>query len=121
MLRLCYKAWRESRSRFLGGATIIGFFCLNFVQRTRLDFPPPREPWLNYTTYVWRGIYDGPLVPMFVLLVLVLGLGGLRRELALGTAPFTLAIPISRARLVAARAVVGVLQVAMLSAIPVLI
>jgi ABC-type transport system involved in multi-copper enzyme maturation permease subunit len=58
---------------------------------------------------------------MFVFASLVLGLGGLQRERQSGTAALTLALPVSRRRLVTVRAGVGVLQVAVLALLPALI
>jgi ABC-2 type transport system permease protein len=55
---------------------------------------------------------------MFVLIVLFLGMGGLLRERAHGTAAFSLALPISRWRFVVARGLVGILEVSALSFVP---
>ena len=55
---------------------------------------------------------------MLVVVTLVLGLGGLLRERASGTAAFTLALPISRWSLLISRAGVGVFQTVALATIP---
>jgi hypothetical protein len=55
---------------------------------------------------------------VFIILVMVLGLGGLQRERPVGTAAFTLSLPITRIRLVVVRASLGLLQVFILSFIP---
>jgi len=62
--------------------------------------------------------YGGAARFLFLTFAMVLGLGGLRRERELGTATFTLALPISRVRLTLARAVAGVVQVAATAAAP---
>jgi len=115
---LWWKAWRESRGRFLSAAIVLAAFCFTTVSRARLDFPPRFEPTLPYTTFIWRGIYNGPSVIVFVIVAVALGLGGLMRERAVGTAPFTLALPVSRGALFLSRAGVGALQVIALATIP---
>src|SRR5262249_7205567 len=54
-------------------------------------------------------------------LAMILGLGGLQRERPVGTAAFTLTLPVSRLHLIAVRAAMGLLQVAVLSLIPALL
>jgi len=115
---LWWKAWRESRGRFLSAAIVLAAFCFTTVSRARLDFPPRFEPTLPYTTFIWRGLYNGPSVIVFVIVAVALGLGGLMRERAVGTAPFTLALPVSRGALFLSRAGVGALQVIALATIP---
>jgi len=115
---LWWKAWRESRGRFLSAAIVLAVFCASSVSRARLDFPPRLEPHLPYTTFIWRGIYNGPNVIVFVIVSVALGLGGLMRERAVGTAPFTLSLPVSRLALFGSRAGVGMLQVIALATIP---
>jgi ABC-2 type transport system permease protein len=115
---LWWKAWRESRGRFLSAAFVLVLFCWSSVSSARLDFPPRFQPHLPYTTFIWRGIYHGPNVIVFVIVSVALGLGGLMRERAVGTAPFTLALPVSRGALVRSRAGVGALQVMALATIP---
>ena len=58
-MMLCYKAWRESRVRFLLSASVLSMFCVSFAQRARYDFPPINEPALAYSVFVWRGVYNG--------------------------------------------------------------
>jgi ABC-2 type transport system permease protein len=115
---LWWKAWRESRGRFLSAAIVLAAFCFSTVGRARLDFPPRFDLTLPYTTFIWRGIYNGPGVLVFVIVAVALGLGGLMRERAVGTAPFTLALPVSRSALFGSRAGVGALQVIVLATIP---
>jgi len=118
---LCYKAWRESQTRFVLSALTIAGLCVLFVlfqneARTGFDGGPP-----TYVGYIWRIVYKGYVRELYVLLVLLLGVGGLVRERAYGTAGFTLALPVSRWRLVAARAVIGLSQAAILSLLPALV
>jgi ABC-type transport system involved in multi-copper enzyme maturation permease subunit len=55
---------------------------------------------------------------LFIILVMILGLGGLRREGPIGTAAYTLSLPVTRTRLLGARAAAGLLQVIILSFLP---
>jgi len=58
------------------------------------------------------------LVGIWILSVILLGMGGLVRERAVGTSSFTLALPVSRARIVGVRITVGVLQAISLAVLP---
>jgi hypothetical protein len=71
-----------------------------------------------YSGYIWRVIYKGYIRELFVLLTLLLGVGGLLRERAHLTAGFTLSLPISRRRLVIVRGVMGIFEVAIISLLP---
>jgi ABC-type transport system involved in multi-copper enzyme maturation permease subunit len=116
---LARKTWRESRARFLTGAAALMFFCVLISQADLNLLPPYERP--TFTQYVWRRVYDGNVRLVFVLIAVMLGLGGLRREHAAGTAAFTLALPVSRLRLDAVRVATGWLQVGALACIPLLI
>jgi ABC-2 type transport system permease protein len=117
---LWYKAWMESQARFHLGAFTIAGLCVGFVVFHRdgsgiFDKPP------TYVEYIWGIVYKGYLRELFVLLTLLLGVGGLLRERDFGTAGFTLALPVSRLHLVSVRAAVGLVQVAALSLLPALV
>src|SRR5215470_16404112 len=118
---LYYKAWLESRARFLAAAAVLSLYCLTFVQRARLDFPPVLEPTLTYTAHVWRGIYNGLVAVVFVIMSGLLGLGGLERERESGSCAFTLALPVSRLQLLWPRVVVAMFEMAALTAIPLIV
>jgi ABC-2 type transport system permease protein len=113
---LWYKAWRESRTRFLIAAFVLIGMCLAFVlfQNTfRAEIGVK-----TYVGYIHKLVYGGSARGLFLIFALVLGLGGLNKERALNTESFTLALPVSRLRLVTVRAVVGLLETAILSALP---
>ena len=55
------------------------------------------------------------------MLALLLGVGGLKRERDYGTSGFMLALPVSRFRLVSARAFIGIAEVALLAFLPALL
>jgi ABC-2 type transport system permease protein len=117
---LWYKAWRESQPRFFLGALTIAGLCVGFVLFHSdgagiLDRPP------TYLEYIWGTVYKGYVRELFVLLTLLLGVGGLLRERDFGTAGFTLALPVSRLHIVSVRAAVGLVQVAVLSLLPALV
>jgi ABC-type transport system involved in multi-copper enzyme maturation permease subunit len=117
---LFYKAWRESRARFLMCAGIALVFCVSFLVRARTQFPVPENPRILYTGFVWANIFGGTVfnVIAFSYMSLLLGLGGLRRERAAGTAVFTLGLPVTRRRIVGARAAVGLMEMVLIAAIP---
>jgi len=117
---LWYKAWRESRVRFLLSLTVLSFLCFGLMYRARTGFPPAEQPDLTYTAWVWGSIYGNLNPTVFVMLAMMLGLGGLQRERPVGTAAFTLSLPVTRIRLVTVRAAVGLLQVVVLSLLPAL-
>jgi ABC-type transport system involved in multi-copper enzyme maturation permease subunit len=121
---LWYKAWRESRMRFLLSAAIIAAMCLIYTFfHARLypgvthDHPDVR----NYIQYIHRTIFGGVTRGLLQLSCLLLGLGGLQRDRKQNTLGFTLALPVSRVNLVASRAALGLIQVLALSAVPSLV
>jgi ABC-2 type transport system permease protein len=122
MLRyLWYKAWRESRARFLASAATMALMCATFVLFHRdIGSGMSDEP-LSYSAYLWHITYKGYLRDLFLLITIFLGLGGLARERDLGCVGFTLALPTSRSRLVATRAATGVLEVVLLALLPALL
>lgn len=118
---LWYKVWRESRVRFLIAVAIIAAVCLARVLFESRFFPGVvREaPYVhNYTQYLFWTIYGGGTRGLLQLCCLLLGLGGLQRDHKQNTLGFTLALPISRPRLVITRALVGALQIFVLSLLP---
>lgn len=114
---LWYKAWRESQTRFVLSAVAISVVCVVSVLFRKegtgiMDEPAP------YEVYIWKIVYRGYLREVFVLLVLLLGMGGLMRERDNGTAEFTLALPVSRLSIVLIRAAAGLLEVFHLALLP---
>lgn len=116
-----YKTWLESRLRFFVTALVLVFVVswaiLNCDHAmARFDRKPP----ITFTQYVWH-VYAGGFQAVWVASVLFLGLGGLVRERALGTAQYTLSMPVSRMQWMAVRATVGIVESAVLAAIPVVV
>lgn len=117
------KAWRESRARFVAIALTLAALC---------SFAVLLEPYIqhhqvpialrlrdaSYTEYIYNLIYSGSTKGIYALLVILLGLGGLQRERANRTAGFTLALPVSRLRVVGTQIAVGTIELAALALIP---
>jgi ABC-type transport system involved in multi-copper enzyme maturation permease subunit len=115
---LWYKAWRESRIRFAISAAVLVGFCL-FATISRRQLGPVGSG--NLTLRIHHLIYSGTAKGTFALLSLFLGLGGLVRERARRTSTFTLALPVTRFQIVGTQIGMGLLQVAVLSLVPVLL
>lgn len=115
---LAYKAWRESRARFVLSAGALAWFCTVFVL-----FRPMAQAAVHrsFADFVIASIYAGSIRNIYVVLVLALGLGGLTEELAKGSAGFTLALPVTRAQLVLSRAATGLLEVLALALVPTIV
>ncbi len=114
---LWYKTWRETRTRLMIGAAALGWVCLVIVL-TQKGNRAHAEPPLSYAAYIWKAVYKGYVRDLFMIIVIVLGGGGLLQERAHGTAGFTLALPVSRTRLMMVRAAVGLAEVALLALVP---
>lgn len=122
MTSLLLKAWRETCGRFLLGAALLTAICVSavfcraslmkiFVTNAAFSGDP-------YVGYIHRMVYGGPGRGFFTIIVIVLALGGLQRERLHRTAGFTLALPVSRASLVLAQAMLGLAQVVVLALLP---
>lgn len=112
---LWYKAWLETRSRFLISLLGILLLCSYSVLHGELQ----AEPWsnLSYYNYVLSEGYV-LLAVMWVFAVTLLLMGGLLREQSLGSAPFTLGLPVSRRRVMAVRIGMAAFQAGIIAVIP---
>lgn len=120
-MMLWHKAWWETRTRFLISLGTLTALCLMAVAfegviRTRLG--ATTAPLNTYAGYIHRIIYSGGARPLFMLFVLVLGLGGLRMEQEHGTAGLTLALPVRRWHVIGVRAAVGFCEMIVLALLP---
>ncbi|MEO8562318.1 MAG: hypothetical protein ABI601_09610 [bacterium] len=117
-MMLWYKAWRESRVRFLASSVALAVICASFVFLHRDVSPGMSDEPLTYPVYIWHITYKGYLRELFLFLTIFLGLGGLTRERDLHTIGYTLALPVSRFRLLAVRSAVGAVEVVLLATLP---
>jgi len=117
-MMLLFKAWLESRTRFLLSVAGLAGLSIVFVIFNHDVRAAYTDRDLTYADYIFRAIFKGHLRDIFVVLALMLGMGGLERERAFGTAAFTLALPIGRWRFTAARGLAGVVETAVLALLP---
>src|ERR1700691_4276383 len=101
---LWYKAWLETRSRFLISLIGVVFLCSLMVfhwDRNALSYVK--------ADYYYYGLSAGhsTLVTMWIVAVSLLLMGGLMRERAIGSSAFTLALPVSRIHLMVVRIGMG--------------
>lgn len=123
-MSLVVKAWRESRSRFVVACAamvvLAGVFVLaEATFRDRMIAVGGSE--MSYVRFVDLRIFTGITHAAYLVFAVVLGLGGFVRERSQGTLGFTLALPVRRSHHVIARAVVGGMQLVILSATPAVI
>jgi len=121
---LLYRSWLEMRSRALSAAAVLGLLAGATVLRapgTIAGLERFHGERVSYALYVWLSLPKGWLQFLWILVALLLGMGGLLREQAMGTAGFTLSLPVARWRIVAARAAVGAAAASVLALIPMLL
>jgi ABC-2 type transport system permease protein len=112
---LWYKAWLETRSRFLISLCgMTGLSCL-LVYYDNHDTTPYTQP--SYYNHVLHGAHHR-LIVMWLMAVVLLMMGGLLREKAVGAASFTLSLPVSRTRLAGVRVAMGLIQALTLAVLP---
>lgn len=116
-----YKAWLETRWRFLaalGLLTVITLYAVLQARNIIHDREEFRHEHILYAQYIWILLYKGFLQALWILSAVMLGMGGLWREKATGVAGFTLSLPVSRRRLVLVRALVGAAEAITLAVVP---
>jgi ABC-2 type transport system permease protein len=111
---LWYKAWLETRSRFLTCLATLTLFSGIFVHHAQELLRPEWKSDFNRLLFVNQQF----LVIMWVLSVVLLGMGGIVREKAIGISSVTLALPVSRARLLRVRVGMGALEAIVLGVVP---
>lgn len=122
---LVRKSWLESRGRFVSAAVVLAILGVSTVLRA----PATISGWesvhrgeqMSYPLYIWLSLSHGFLQFLWVIAAVILGLGGLIREEALGSSGFSLALPVSRRAHILTRAGVGAAEAAALGFIPGLI
>jgi ABC-2 type transport system permease protein len=111
---LWYKAWLETRSRFLislGG--ILGICSYRVYQLDSLG----GFSGTSWYYFALQGAHER-LCMLWVLAVMLLMMGGLVREKAVGASAFTLALPVSRTRLMGVRISMGLIEAMALAIVP---
>lgn len=111
---LWHKAWLETRSRFLTCLIVLTVFCAFFVHHAQGVLHP------EWKTDFYRLLFitHEYVVIAWILSVVLLGMGGLLRENAIGTSSLTLSLPVTRAHLLSVRIAVGVFEAITLGVVP---
>jgi hypothetical protein len=110
---LWYKAWLETRSRFLislGG--ILGICSARVLRMDGLG-----DSAVSWYYFALQQTHE-QLCMFWVLAVMLLMMGGLVREKAVGASAFTLALPVSRTRLMGVRISMGLIEAMALAIVP---
>lgn len=122
---LVRKAWLESRGRFVAAAGVLAVLGVSTVLRAPATIAGwesiHRGEQMSYPLYIWLSLSHGFLQFLWVVAAVILGLGGLLREEALGSSGFSLALPVSRRDHILARAAIGAAEAIALGFIPGLI
>jgi ABC-2 type transport system permease protein len=108
---LWYKAWLETRSRFLLALVGSTALCSRLVV-VFLRHESPRQ-----TGQLLHAAHE-TLAAVWLLAVTLLMMGGLLHEKAVGSSSFTLSLPVSRLRLMSVRIAVGLMEAAALAILP---
>jgi ABC-2 type transport system permease protein len=119
---LWYKAWHESRVRFLLCAlAVIGFSAFAVLSHAawgpHAALPLTRRA-SSFAEHIYDLVYSGTLKGVFAVLVLFLALGGLMRERTNRTVLFTLALPVRRTQVLVAEMIVGLAEMSVLALLP---
>ena len=134
---LWYKAWLETRWRFLIGLVLLMLSAcstvLTYPQVVRfLSQAPPvdvtgalgrrvsevLELSRSYRGYVWAHWHQQNLLQMWTVFAMLLGSGGLLSQASGGGALFTLSLPATRGRLLGVRAATGLAELLVLAFVP---
>jgi ABC-2 type transport system permease protein len=112
---LWYKAWLETRSRFIIAIVGCTALCSTWIVELNKINPPHGD--VRGLFYLLHAIH-GVLAVVWVLSVILLMMGGLLQEYAVGTSLFTLALPVSRFHLMLVRIITGLAQAFLLAIVP---
>ena len=109
-------AIRDDRIYFIG-LLLLCCFIHTQIQANGSPIPSSLRS-RTYNEHIYILMYSGTAKGVFALVMMFLGLGGMRREQRYRTATFTLALPVSRLDLAVTQIVVGLSEMAILSLIP---
>lgn len=107
-----YKAWLETRGRFIASLVIASLLIVWAVVRApvAMEVIMQNHPKTIYTEYIWVLLYRGYLQTIWILSAFLFGIGGLNRDYWRGTTSFTLSLPMSRKVFLYSHACVGLLE-----------
>lgn len=111
---LWYKFWLETRARFLTSLGTLCIFCGLFVHHAQGLLRPQWKSDFNRLLFVNQQF----LVIMWILSCVLLGMGGIVREKAVGTSSLTLSLPVRRRTLLGVRVGVGLAEAIALGVLP---
>jgi ABC-2 type transport system permease protein len=137
---LWYKAWLETRWRFLIGLVLLvggaAFIVLVYTRVMGLlplvptvagdsvigdELREAAEMMRTYRGYIWSQLFRQNMPQNWSIFAVLLGTGGLLAQTSRGGALYTLSMPVSRARLLSVRAATGLGELFLLAIVPVLV
>jgi ABC-type transport system involved in multi-copper enzyme maturation permease subunit len=111
---LWYKAWLETRTRFGASLLALTLFCGLFVHHALELMRPEWRSGFQRLLYIMQEF----IAILWILSVLLVAMGGVVHEKAIGTSSLTLSLPVSRGRLHRTRVGVGLLEAVVLGVVP---
>src|SRR5262245_39009580 len=135
---LWYKAWLETRWRFLIGLALLVCSCaavvLTYPQVVKLmpmvsqtdagggmlgqRIREAADIARTYRGYAWSQWFNQNLANLWTLFAVLLGTGGILTQTSGGAALFTLSLPVSRNQLMQVRALTGLAELFVLAVVP---
>lgn len=115
-----YKAWLESRWRFFICLGLVALIVAADIYQADINMPRLGMRPDEFGRYVWK-LYFTRFALLWTLSVLILSVGGLLRERAVGTADYSLSLPVSRRMWMVVRGSVALGQASVLAFVPVLV
>jgi ABC-2 type transport system permease protein len=129
---LWYKAWVETRWRFVIGLLVLalsaGAIVLSYPEAVKAlsrlsqaegeigrQISESAALFRDYRSYIWSQWYRQNMRQLWALFAVLLGTGGLLAQAASGGAIFTLSLPVSRGRLLGVRAAVALAELLILA------
>jgi ABC-2 type transport system permease protein len=112
---LWYKAWLESRTRFLIALVGITAIASDSIYRQVKDALPTSG--MSYYRFVLHNCHQFVAL-LWVIALTLLMMGGVVREKAVGASSFTLTLPVSRRRLMWTRIAAGLAETVTLAVVP---
>jgi ABC-type transport system involved in multi-copper enzyme maturation permease subunit len=113
---LWYKTWIETRGRFFVCLAIMLLPVYNFLVWKKFLLPGEIDDLAFYLKTLFEYHFGAALIWIFS--AILLGLGGLARERAIGSSSLTLTLPVSRTYVVCVRVAVGMFQAITLAIVP---